>query len=86
MLNLGSGDKIYKNIVDSLISIREARVAILFREKENAYISASLRSNSQINVAKLASYFGGGGHVRAAGFRIKGKIKKINNQYHFDFK
>jgi phosphoesterase RecJ-like protein len=32
----------------------------------------SLRSDEKVDVAKVASYFGGGGHVRAAGCTLKG--------------
>ena len=40
----------------------------------------SLRSNGKVDVNKVASYFGGGGHIRAAGCEIKGTAyDAINN-------
>ena len=39
----------------------------------------SLRSKEQVDVSKVASYFGGGGHVRAAGVTMKGTFHDIIN-------
>lgn len=39
-------------------------------------IKMSLRSNSDINVAKICEAFGGGGHVKAAGCTVKGKTNE----------
>ena len=33
----------------------------------NGEYKVSMRSNSYVDVSKIASYFGGGGHIRAAG-------------------
>jgi len=65
--------------VDGMInyakSIKDVKVAVLIqerlrsnttRDKSNFYVS--LRSDGSVNVAALASSFGGGGHHRAAGF------------------
>ena len=41
----------------------------------------SLRSNSNLNVARLASRFGGGGHIRAAGFRYSGSITAAKDDF-----
>jgi len=43
-------------------------------------IKGSLRANNgEMDVSKLAGLFGGGGHKRAAGFAISGKLKEIND-------
>ncbi|MCL2095520.1 MAG: bifunctional oligoribonuclease/PAP phosphatase NrnA [Oscillospiraceae bacterium] len=39
----------------------------------------SLRSNDYVNVAEIALAFGGGGHMRAAGFRYGGEIDSLIN-------
>ncbi len=45
-------------------------ICVILKEKEDGSISVSLRSKSDdINVAAIASHFGGGGHIRAAGCR-----------------
>ena len=40
------------------------------REEKEGKIRASLRSKNYADVDMLASMFGGGGHIRAAGFTI----------------
>lgn len=40
----------------------------------------SMRSNEKVDVAKVASFFGGGGHVRAAGCTMRGTFHDcVNN-------
>ena len=62
-------------ILDELIStIPNADVHILFTEMEEGEngLKASMRSSASVDVSSLAGkLFGGGGHPRAAGFRIK---------------
>lgn len=44
--------------------------ASLFLREQEGCIRGSLRSKNDIDVNKIASIFGGGGHVKAAGFTI----------------
>ena len=37
----------------------------------------SLRSRESVDVSTVASYFGGGGHVRAAGLTMKGTVHDV---------
>ena len=39
----------------------------------------SMRSNGKIDVSKIACYFGGGGHVRAAGCTMQGSVYDVVN-------
>ena len=39
----------------------------------------SMRSDEKVNVAQVASYFGGGGHVRAAGCTMQGTFHDCGN-------
>lgn len=60
-------------ILDELIStIPEADLYILFTEDEQEGLKASMRSSDALDASKLAAVtFGGGGHPRAAGFRVR---------------
>ena len=60
-------------ILDELIStIPNADIHVLFTEMEEGGLKASMRSSQGVDVSKLSGkLFGGGGHPRAAGFRIK---------------
>lgn len=46
--------------------IEGVEVGIVFKQRGNGW-KASLRSNSDVDVQKICSVFGGGGHVKAAG-------------------
>lgn len=60
-------------ILDELIStVPNADVHILFTEIEEGGLKASMRSTSAIDASRLAAeIYRGGGHARAAGFRVK---------------
>lgn len=55
--------------------IKDVKISALFREIKEDYYKVSLRSKDEINVAQIASSFGGGGHKNAAGFRVKGSLE-----------
>lgn len=60
-------------ILDELIStIPDADVHVLFTQTDDG-LKASMRSSARIDSSELAGkLFGGGGHPRASGFRVKG--------------
>jgi bifunctional oligoribonuclease and PAP phosphatase NrnA len=63
-------------VVDFVNAIPDAKFSILLSER-NGLIKASLRTqHPDTDVAKVASTFGGGGHVKAAGFAIPGRLEK----------
>jgi bifunctional oligoribonuclease and PAP phosphatase NrnA len=63
------------DIIDELMTNAPgAEIVFLIKEKEDETSSVSLRTtNPAINASKIAEQFGGGGHARAAGFRITDK-------------
>lgn len=66
-------------IVSFICSLKNVKVALLLRE-EHGLIKGSLRTNDDnIDVAKIASKFGGGGHKKAAGFSLLGKLIQTEN-------
>ena len=54
------------------LAAREVLAAVYMREVGPNEFRVSLRSKGDINVAKVAEKFGGGGHRNAAGLRIEG--------------
>lgn len=67
-----AGSKETHGILDELIStIPDADVYVLFTELEEGGLKASMRSSAAVDVSRLAGRaFGGGGHARAAGFKV----------------
>ena len=55
--------------------MKDIGISAFFRETAANEWKASLRSRGEINVADLASSFGGGGHKNAAGYTIKVAIE-----------
>lgn len=67
-------------IVNQLRNIKGVDLAIFMYETGVLEYKVSLRSNEKVDVAKVASFFGGGGHVRAAGCSMKGTFHDcVNN-------
>lgn len=67
-------------IVNQLRNIKGVSCAIFMYETNVLEYKVSLRSDEKIDVAKVAAYFGGGGHVRAAGCTMKGTYHDcVNN-------
>lgn len=49
--------------------------------KDKGFTKVSFRSNGDwVNVNKIASKFGGGGHVSASGCLVKGDIKTVEEK------
>lgn len=61
-------------------SIDKAKVAIIFKEDTDGKISVSFRSKGDVDVNSIASFFKGGGHVRASGCVIEGTLIEAEKQ------
>ena len=66
-------------IVSQLRITQGVEVAIFMYEVEPNVFKVSLRSKDQVDVSKVAQYFGGGGHKKAAGFSMTGTIHDVIN-------
>lgn len=58
------------DIISYGLQIKGVEVTLLLKEVEDG-VKASLRAKSYVDVRKIAEIFGGGGHVRASGIKIK---------------
>lgn len=61
-------------IANFLNGLSDGKVSLILQEEPDGYVKGSFRTTSNVDVATLASQFGGGGHPRAAGFRIRGQL------------
>lgn len=72
------------DLSDSLLtfarSIKGVEVAVLFKENFRAAdeVNINLRSQGKVDVNKIATFFGGGGHKTASGCTIKGRIERVS--------
>ena len=73
-------DKEMGRIVSQLRITKGVECAIFLYQTKTLEYKVSLRSNGKVDVAAIASYFGGGGHVRAAGCTMQGTVHDcVNN-------
>lgn len=83
----GVTPKALDGIVSQLRYTRGVEVAIFLYELEQHRYKVSMRSNGKVDVSKVAGYFGGGGHVKAAGCEISGShydiVKDLTLQIEF---
>jgi phosphoesterase RecJ-like protein len=64
-------------IVNQLRVTKDVEVAIFLYETGDGTFKVSTRSASYVDLASIASKFGGGGHMRAAGFSMTGEAETI---------
>ena len=70
-----------EGLIDHLRAIRGVIVAIFFEELPDGKVRVSMRSKSkQVNVCAICEKFGGGGHVLAAGARVRGTLPEVEKK------
>ncbi len=68
-----------EGIVNQLKNTKGVEVAIFMYEMGTQRFKVSMRSNGGVNVATVATVFGGGGHERAAGVEMNGTYYDVIN-------
>jgi bifunctional oligoribonuclease and PAP phosphatase NrnA len=63
-----------ESIVDIVRTTQQAEVAAVFKEVDPQHWSVSMRAKAHVDLAAVASQFGGGGHRLAAGYSTVGSI------------
>ncbi|MEK7202789.1 MAG: bifunctional oligoribonuclease/PAP phosphatase NrnA [Patescibacteria group bacterium] len=55
---------------------------MFLREQKDGNLKGSLRtSNNNVDISHLARLLGGGGHAKASGFTVEGKLKKVGEKW-----
>ena len=75
----GVDGKDLDGIVSQLRLTKGVEVAMFLYETETQTFKVSLRSNGHVDVSRIAVYFGGGGHTRAAGCDLQGSMYDVIN-------
>lgn len=68
-----------EGIVSQMKLTKGTEVAVFMYELEPQQFKVSLRSKDQVDVSAIATYFGGGGHAKAAGFTMNGTSHDVVN-------
>ena len=77
----GVEGKDLEGIVSQLRLTAGVEVAIFIYEMETQLFKVSLRSNGKVDVSKIAVFFGGGGHMRAAGCDMQVHVRCDQQPY-----
>lgn len=75
----GVGPKDLDGIINQLRIIKGIECAIFMYQTGHMEYKVSLRSNGLVDVSAVATFFGGGGHVRAAGCTMRGTVHDVIN-------
>jgi len=65
-----------EEFINFALIVKDVNIAIFFREESNNNVKVSFRSDN-VNVRKIATIFGGGGHKYASGATISGNINSV---------
>jgi phosphoesterase RecJ-like protein len=78
----GGNDDIFDSISGFLSNLYGVNGVLFLREIEGGYLKGSLRSaHPDADVSALAVALGGGGHKKASGFVLEGKLKKVGESW-----
>jgi bifunctional oligoribonuclease and PAP phosphatase NrnA len=70
-----------EGLIDHLRAIHGVIVAVFFEELADGKVRVSMRSKSEkVNVCAICEKFGGGGHVLAAGARVRGSLAEVEEK------
>ncbi|HWR15950.1 MAG TPA: bifunctional oligoribonuclease/PAP phosphatase NrnA [Terriglobales bacterium] len=73
-------DEDCEGLVNYVLAIEGVEVAMFFREQTPQRWRVSLRSKGLVNVAEVATYFGGGGHHCASGCSLEGPLSVVTER------
>ncbi len=79
-VDLGLRPEDSEGLIDIIRSIRGVQLAVFFEDLADGNVRVSMRSKDRrIDVCKIATVFGGGGHSLAAGIRMPGPINEAKD-------
>jgi len=77
MKQTGASPALTEDFINFPRSLKGSEVALLFREIEPEKYRVSLRSRGNVDVARVAKEFQGGGHPSAAGCTVEGNLEEV---------
>ena len=75
-----ASDEATDGFVNYPLTVGEVEAVALLKETEPGVYRTSLRSKGEVNVARVAGLFGGGGHRNAAGCTLKGDWDELETE------
>ena len=79
-LRSGASDEDADGFVNYPLTVGEVEAVVLLKESAPEVYRTSLRSKGDVNVARVAGRFGGGGHRNAAGCTLTGPWEEVEEE------
>lgn len=74
---IGSTPENLSGVVDYLNMVPDTKFAVLLNEDRKGNVKGSFRTRqTDLDLSRIAAVFGGGGHPKASGFMLPGKIQE----------
>jgi phosphoesterase RecJ-like protein len=74
------GDDGTAGLTNFLSSVREAKVVVVFTERDDATVDVGMRAVPGYDVAQVALSLGGGGHPQASGCTLEGDLAVVRER------
>ncbi len=71
----GADPKDISGAIDYLNMVPDAKYSLLLTERDGKVKGSFRTQQDEVNVSEIAKEFGGGGHIKAAGFTIPGRLQ-----------
>ncbi len=66
-----------EGLINLPLTAREIQAVVFFKAGPDGEMRVSMRSKYDVDVRRVASHFGGGGHKNAAGFTVNGSLESV---------
>ena len=69
-----------EGLINLPLTAREIQAVVFFKVGPGGEVRVSMRSKYDVDVRRVASEFGGGGHKNAAGFTVAGPLESVRRE------
>lgn len=80
MAECGVDQSEFDGLASIPLSIEGVEIGITVKERHTDYYKISVRTTDKLNASEFCKQFGGGGHIRAAGCEIQGKLEEVEQK------
>ena len=75
--SVGANPEQLSGVIDYLNMVPDSKFALLVNEDKKGNVKGSLRTRKgDLDLSRIAAVFGGGGHAKASGFMVSGRLEE----------
>jgi bifunctional oligoribonuclease and PAP phosphatase NrnA len=76
----GADGSATEDLINEAGRLGATEATVLFTEEPDGQVRVNFRSKQRVDVAQIAARFGGGGHARAAGARVRAPLDEVTQR------